>query len=121
LTADDTWVHHFEPETKSRTWKGIVILNLLGSKNFGKSSIAGIKITVFLDCGGVIIVTDVKRGNYFRCLLQAVERTRESFHTCSPVPPNCFAVLTDSSSVVTEALWQGVQQLGREDKLPIWK
>ena len=85
LTANDTWVHHFEPETKSRPWKG-TILNLPGRKNFGKSPAAGkVKITAFLDCGGVSIVTvtvtDCKRANNFRCLLQAVLRTRETFHT----------------------------------------
>jgi hypothetical protein len=74
LTANDTWVHHFEPETKSRPCKG-TILNLPGRKNFGKSPASGkVKIAVFLDCDGVIVVTLLSRGQtlisnaYFRPL-----------------------------------------------------
>jgi len=95
----------------------------LGGKNFGKSPTAGkVKITIFLDCKGVIIMTVLSRGQTlisdprFRPLKEIGKHfIRIWFHKtflCSPVPPDCFAVHTDSPSVVTGALSQGLKTAG---------
>jgi hypothetical protein len=62
VTADETWVSHFEPETKGNPWNG-TILHLPGRKKSRKSpSVGKIMVTVFWDCEGVILVDVITRG-----------------------------------------------------------
>jgi hypothetical protein len=61
VTADETWVHHFELETKMQTmeWRHPQSLQ---KKKFKKSPSAGrVMITVFWDCEGVILVDAMPR------------------------------------------------------------
>jgi histone-lysine N-methyltransferase SETMAR len=62
VTGDETWVHHFEPETKrqSMEWHHP---QLSRKKKFETDPSAGkVIVTVFWDCGGVILVDVMPRG-----------------------------------------------------------
>jgi hypothetical protein len=60
VTDDETWVHHFEPQTRRQSIG--TILNLPREKKLKKYLSSGkVMITVFWDCEGVILVDAMLR------------------------------------------------------------
>lgn len=63
VTGDETWVHHFEPETKrqSMEWRHS---HSPQKKKFKSTASAGkVMVTVFWDCEGVILIDVMPRGS----------------------------------------------------------
>ena len=64
VTADETWVHHFELETKRQSIEWYHPQSLW-KKKFKNLSMGRVMITVFWDCEGVILVDTMLRGMTF--------------------------------------------------------
>jgi hypothetical protein len=62
VTADETWVHHFEPQTKRQymEWHNPQAPQKKKFKTFPSGG--KVVITVFWDCEGVILVDAMPRG-----------------------------------------------------------
>jgi len=100
ITGDETWVHHYEPETKrqSMQWKHT---SSPSSKKFKSQPSAGkLLLTVFWDSQGPILehymekrvtVTSVNNSNMLRNELRPAIRSkrRERLTQCSAVTRQC--------------------------------
>jgi len=63
VTADDTWVHHAEPETKSNLWDGTILsLSPWKEKSETYPLVNKVITTVFWECESVIYIDAMPRG-----------------------------------------------------------
>jgi histone-lysine N-methyltransferase SETMAR len=62
VTSDETWVHHFEPETKRQSMEWHHPQSRRNKKFKTAPSAGKVMVTVFWDCDVVILVDVVPRG-----------------------------------------------------------
>jgi len=107
VTGDETWIHHWDPDTKqeSMQWKHV---DSSPPKKFRTQSSTGkIMVTIFWDCKGVLLVDYLPRkttmcGTYFgevlRNLREAVKEKRRGTLTRGPLLLQDKRLLPISSS-----------------------
>jgi hypothetical protein len=62
VTGDETWIHHFEPETKRQSMEWHHTTSPQKEKFKAFPSTSKIMATVFWDCEGAILIDLLPRG-----------------------------------------------------------
>jgi len=103
---DETWAHHFDPETKqqSKQWKHATSPTPV---KFRKIASAGkIMASVFWDSEGVLMIGYLERGKTYRCLLRRPDpETSVGYQgeTLRKVESRCAALSKRCTSAVAMA------------------
>ena len=65
MTIEETWVHHFQPETKqqSKQWKHLGFLHSKEAKTV--MSTGQVMVSIFWDAEGVLLVDYLDKGHTF--------------------------------------------------------